>query len=67
GEPLAAETIRQAFDPFFTTKPHGSGLGLGMVKRVVEAHGGEVSLDSAPAYGTRVIIRLPMNREADRE
>ena len=67
GEPLAAETIRQAFDPFFTTKPHGSGLGLGMVKRVVEAHGGQVSLDSAPEFGTRVTVRLPMNREADRE
>jgi signal transduction histidine kinase len=67
GEPLAAETIRQAFDPFFTTKPHGSGLGLGMVKRVVEAHGGNVSLDSASEYGTRVTVRLPMNHEADRK
>jgi signal transduction histidine kinase len=67
GEPLAAETIKQAFDPFFTTKPHGSGLGLGMVKRVVEAHGGNVSLDSAPEYGTRVTVRLPMNHEADRK
>ena len=67
GEALATETIRQAFDPFFTTKPHGSGLGLGMVKRVVEAHGGGVSLDSAPEYGTRVTVRLPMNREAHRE
>jgi signal transduction histidine kinase len=67
GEPLTAETIQQAFDPFFTTKPHGSGLGLGMVKRVVEAHGGNVSLDSAPEYGTRVTVRLPMNHEADRK
>jgi signal transduction histidine kinase len=61
GEPLSAEVLARAFDPFFTTKPRGSGLGLGLVKRVVEEHGGTVALASDAAHGTRVTVRLPLS------
>ena len=44
GEALAETTLTQAFDPFFTTKPKGTGLGLGLVKRVVEEHHGQVEI-----------------------
>ncbi len=60
GEPLSEETLARAFDPFFTTKPKGSGLGLGLVKRVVEEHGGTVALTSNRLSGTHVSVRLPM-------
>ncbi|HEY5440341.1 MAG TPA: ATP-binding protein, partial [Gemmatimonadaceae bacterium] len=46
------------FDPFFTTKPDGSGLGLAVVQRAIDAHRGLVLLDSGPA-GTRFTIILP--------
>jgi len=59
GEPMAAETLKRAFEPFYTTKPRGSGLGLGLVKRVVEEHGGRVELASDLRDGTRVTLRLP--------
>jgi two-component system sensor histidine kinase HydH len=59
GEGMDARTRERAFDEFFTTKSSGSGLGLAFVRRVVEAHGGEVSLTSREGRGTMVSLRLP--------
>lgn len=53
------QTRSRIFDVFFSTKPAGSGLGLATVKRIVEAHGGRVTVDSAPARGTRFTVSLP--------
>lgn len=60
GEPMSNEALQRAFEPFFTTKPKGTGLGLGLVKRVVEEHGGTVALSSNSELGTRVTLRLPL-------
>jgi two-component system sensor histidine kinase PilS (NtrC family) len=49
----------QIFEPFFTTKERGTGLGLALVGRIVEAHGGTIELDSAVVKGTRFVVRLP--------
>jgi signal transduction histidine kinase len=46
-------------EPFFTTKERGSGLGLGISRRVVDEHGGRLDIRSAPGEGTEVIVRLP--------
>ena len=46
------------FDPFFTTKPEGSGLGLAVVHRAIEAHRGVVYVDTGPR-GTRFTVVLP--------
>jgi signal transduction histidine kinase len=59
GPGMDARTREHAFDDFYTTKPHGSGLGLCFVRRVAEAHGGSVSLESDVGHGTRVTLRLP--------
>ncbi|MDC0713471.1 ATP-binding protein [Stigmatella sp. ncwal1] len=59
GEGMDARTRERAFDEFFTTKASGSGLGLAFVRRVVEAHGGEVSLTSREGHGTILLLRLP--------
>lgn len=51
--------LSRIFDPFFTTKRNGLGLGLAMTKRVVEEHGGKVSIHSIAGDGSSVVITLP--------
>lgn len=58
GQGMDARTRERAFDEFFTTHAEGTGLGLAFVKRVVEAHAGEVHLRSRQGEGTEVRIRL---------
>jgi len=47
------------FEPLITTKEHGNGLGLALVKRVAERHGGSVGHEARPGGGTRFTLRLP--------
>ena len=47
------------FEPFFTTHSDGTGLGLSIVKRMVEAHGGEVTVKSRPDKEITIKITLP--------
>jgi signal transduction histidine kinase len=58
GAGIAPEIRDRLFDPFFTTKPGGSGLGLAVVQRAIDAHRGLVFLDTGPT-GTRFTIVLP--------
>ncbi len=51
--------IERAFEPYVTTKPKGTGLGLVIVKKIVEEHGGTVTIANAPPGGARVTVRLP--------
>ena len=50
----------KVFDAFFTTRPGGSGLGLPTTRKIVEAHGGSISLQSEPGQGTMFTVRLPL-------
>ena len=54
-----AEDVTHVFEPFHTRRPGGIGLGLATVRRIVEDHGGRVSLTSVAGTGTRVLIELP--------
>jgi two-component system, OmpR family, phosphate regulon sensor histidine kinase PhoR len=54
------ETLSRIFDLFFTTKPKGTGLGMAIVRSVVDAHGGTLEISSTPGRGTRVVVRLPV-------
>jgi signal transduction histidine kinase len=56
---LGADEVAQIFQPFQITGPGRAGLGLPLVRRVVEAHGGRVHVVSAPGRGTSVVIDLP--------
>ncbi|MES2178689.1 MAG: ATP-binding protein [Gemmatimonadota bacterium] len=58
GSGIAPESRDRLFDPFFTTKPGGSGLGLAVVHRAIDAHRGLIFVDSSPA-GTRFTVVLP--------
>jgi len=59
GPGIPEDTLNQVFKPFFTTKEKGSGLGLPIVKNIIENHGGEVKIESEEGKGTKVIIFLP--------
>jgi signal transduction histidine kinase len=65
GVGIAPEHISVIFAPFFqvdgstTRRYEGTGLGLALVKRIAEAHGGRVDVESRPGYGSRFAIRLP--------
>ncbi len=59
---MAADVVARIFTPFFTTKRHGSGLGLAVVKKVVDDHHGEIHVDTAPGRGAAFVVTLPIAR-----
>ena len=61
GEGMTDELLDRVFEPFVTTKGprHGTGLGLSVVYRIVEDHGGQITIASEPGRGTRVTVVLP--------
>lgn len=62
GKGIAAEKLPHIFDPYFTDKAEGSGLGLAVVRKVVEAHGGEIVVSSVPDQGSTFTMQLPIQR-----
>lgn len=60
GSGITVETVSRVFDPYFTTKTRGSGLGLFVVRRIVQEHGGELMIESEPGRGTTARILLPL-------
>ncbi len=59
GKGMPADVLARAFEPFFTTKARGTGLGLPICKRIVEAHRGEIDIQSVVSKGTRVTVEIP--------
>lgn len=60
GRGIGADGRGQIFDPYFTTKSTGTGLGLAIVHNIVEAHAGEIQVESEPEQGTVFRISLPL-------
>lgn len=64
GKGMSAETLAKVFRPFFSTRPGGTGLGLPTTRRIIEAHGGSIDVQSEPGKGTMFTIRLPTDPPA---
>ena len=63
GPGIPADAQRRIFEPFFTTKTKGTGLGLPVARRIIEAHDGKINVTSEAGQGTRFIINLPLEKE----
>ncbi len=61
GEGIAEDIMEKIWDPFFTTKGKGTGLGLGIVKNIIESHYGSISIDNRPDGGAYVAIKIPID------
>ena len=63
GVGISPENLSKIFNPFFTTKDKGSGLGLSIVRKIIEVHKGKVWIESEQGVGTRVFVALPRRQE----
>ena len=61
GQGINQENVKKIFNPFFTTKEKGSGLGLSIVRKIIEGHRGTIAIESKEGEGTTVKIHLPQN------
>lgn len=59
GAGIPPEMLNRIFEPYYTTKPRGMGLGLSIVKRIIEDHHGQIEITSTQGQGTEVTIYLP--------
>ena len=64
GKGIAKEIVSQVFTPYYTTKDSGTGLGLPIVERIVNDHGGSIWFNSAEGMGTTFFVDLPVSEEA---
>jgi signal transduction histidine kinase len=64
GPGIGADALGKVFEPFYTTKAGGSGLGLPIVRRIVEDHGGRIAVDSQPEEGTCFLLSLALDTTA---
>jgi len=63
GDGVSSAALEKIWDPFFTTKEKGNGLGLGIVKNIIEAHDGMIRIDNQREKGARVSIKFPIRQE----
>ncbi|HKB15162.1 MAG TPA: ATP-binding protein, partial [Planctomycetota bacterium] len=63
GEGIPSDRRERVFEPFFTTKVEGTGLGLSLVRRIVESQGGTIAVEGEEGAGATFVVRLPACRE----
>jgi two-component system NtrC family sensor kinase len=59
GKGISAENLNQVFEPYFTTRRKGTGLGLAVVRQIIENHRGVIAIASKEKIGTTVKVTLP--------
>jgi PAS domain S-box-containing protein len=67
GKGIPEETLKKLFTPLFTTKAQGMGFGLAICKRIIEAHGGTITVKTAVNKGTTFTVTLPIKPKVDDE
>jgi two-component system sensor histidine kinase HydH len=60
GTGIEKTDLLKIYDPYFTSKPEGTGLGLAVVQKIMEAHGGRINVESTAGLGTKVYLRFPL-------
>jgi signal transduction histidine kinase len=60
GAGVDIQTLERIYEPFFTTKHNGTGLGLSITRKIIEGHGGTISIENLPDEGTKVTVKLPL-------
>jgi two-component system, NtrC family, sensor histidine kinase HydH len=60
GKGMSAEVLAHAFQPFYSTHNGGSGLGLPTTRKIIEAHGGRIEVQSEPGRGTKFTLHVPI-------
>jgi PAS domain S-box-containing protein len=60
GRGIPSQNLDKIFEPFYTTKPEGTGLGLSVVQRIIDDHGGTIDVKSKEGKGTTFFIKLPV-------
>jgi signal transduction histidine kinase len=63
GPGLTPEQRRNLFQPFYTTKTHGTGLGMAIAKRIIDAHEGEIAAGTDDGRGASILITLPRGKK----
>jgi two-component system, NtrC family, sensor histidine kinase HydH len=64
GKGIGKDDLAHVFDPYFTTKPSGTGLGLAVVHKIVESHGGEIQVESEEGKGAAFTVLIPLDPES---
>ena len=57
---IPEDKLAKIFNPFYTTKKTGTGLGMGIAKKVIDAHSGKIEVNSSPATGTEFRMSIPL-------
>ena len=66
GTGISEENLKKLFGPLFTTKAKGMGLGLAICKRIIEAHGGKIAVESTIDKGTTFTITIPIEQKMEK-
>ena len=61
GSGIKEEDMPRIYDPYFTSKPAGTGLGLAVAQKIMDAHGGVIQMESKAGVGTKVTLRFPLS------
>jgi signal transduction histidine kinase len=63
GSGVPPQVMEKVWDPFFTTKEKGTGLGLGIVRNIIESHDGLIRVDNRKKKGARVTVKFPLEKQ----
>jgi len=63
GPGLSPEARQNVFEPFYTTKTKGTGLGMAIARRIVDAHGGQISVGDGATDGAEFVVTLPRSNQ----
>jgi signal transduction histidine kinase len=62
GTGIESDRIKKIFDPYYSTKDYGTGLGLTIVYKIINEHGGDIKVESTKGKGTNFTIYLPLSK-----